>query len=80
MEKQNITLSLPKELLKNIKHIAIDRQTSVSGLLKKTLEDIVEKEDSYAKAKQRNVAILNKGINLNTKGKTSWKRDELHER
>ncbi|WHE05965.1 hypothetical protein PGH24_07205 [Thermoanaerobacterium thermosaccharolyticum] len=40
---QNITLSLPKDLLQKIKHIAINKQTSVSGLLTKTLEEIVKK-------------------------------------
>lgn len=33
MEHQKVTLSLPKELLKRAKHIAIERGTSLSGLL-----------------------------------------------
>lgn len=29
MQYQNITLSIPKELLRKIKHIAIEKQTSI---------------------------------------------------
>lgn len=34
METQNITLSIRKDLLKAAKHIAIERNTSLSGLQK----------------------------------------------
>lgn len=33
MEYQNVTLSLPKATLRRAKHIAIERGTSLSGLL-----------------------------------------------
>jgi predicted DNA-binding ribbon-helix-helix protein len=80
MERQNTTLSLPKDLLLKIKHIAVDRQTSVSQLLAKTLEEIVQKEDFYVKARSYHLKILEKGIDLNTKGEINWKRDDIHER
>lgn len=80
MEHQNITLSLPKELLLKIKHIAVDRHTSVSGLLAKTLQEIVLHEDSYEKAMQHHTNILKEGLQLNTTSNTGWKREELHER
>ena len=38
MEKRNITLSISKELLLRVKLIAVQRHTSVSGLLTQTLE------------------------------------------
>lgn len=79
MKYQNITLSLPQELLKKVKHIAIDKQTSVSGLLAKTLEEIVQREDAYSKAMARQLATMKKGYNLGSKGKITWKREELHE-
>jgi hypothetical protein len=79
MKYQNITLSLPKELLMNIKHIAVDRQTSVSGLLIKTLEDIINNENIYHNARQHHLDILEKGVDLGTNGNIGWKRDELHD-
>lgn len=80
MEYQNVTLSLPKDILRKAKHIAIDRQTSLSGLLAKTLEEIVHQEEAYQQAKQRQLSAMKKGFDLGLKGKRTWARDELHER
>lgn len=77
---QNITLSLPKDLLQKIKHIAIDKQTSVSGLLTQVLEEIVKKEDLYEKARLHHINILENGFDLGTEGKISLDRDDLHGR
>ncbi|MEQ2128704.1 CopG family transcriptional regulator [Caldanaerobacter subterraneus KAk] len=79
-EMQNITSSLPKDLLQKIKHIAIDKQTTVSGLLTETLEEIARKEDLYAKAMLRHISMLEKGFDLGTEGKITWGREELYER
>ena len=80
MERQNITLSLPKEILLKVKLIAVKRQTSVSGLLTQTIERLVEHEDSYAHARRRHLAWLERGVDLGTAGQVSVGRDELHER
>lgn len=80
MDRQNITLSLPKDTLLKIKLIAVKRQTSVSGLLTQTLERIVEQEDSYAHARRRHLEWLERGVDLGTAGQVATGRDELHER
>ena len=80
MQKQNITLSLPKELLNKIKHIAIDRNSSVSSLLANTLQEIVDQEDSYNKSMKLHIEMLQSGRDLSTSGKIQWKREQLHER
>jgi hypothetical protein len=80
MEKQNITLSVPKEVLLKVKLIAVQRQTSVSGLLTETLERLVEQEDLYVHARRRHLEWLNHGADLGTKGRVPAERDELHER
>ena len=80
MEYQNVTLSLPKEILRKAKHIAIERQTSLSGLLAKTLEEIVYNEDMYQQAKKRQQEVMEKAFDLGVKGKVVWTRDDLHER
>ncbi len=80
MEYQNITLSLPKDILLKAKHIAVEKRTSLSGLLARTLEDIVKKEDSYRKARQRHTAMLNSVSDLGTNGSISWTRGDIHER
>ena len=80
METQNITLSLPKDVLLKVKLIAVQRQTSVSGLLTQTLERLVEQEDAYVHARRRHLDWLSHGADLGTDGQISVRRDELHER
>ncbi len=80
MEYQNITLSLPKEVLRRVKHIAIEKQTSVSGLLAKILEEMVKKEDLYGQAREHHLAALKANFDLGTRGNVTWRRGDLYER
>ncbi|HRQ41385.1 MAG TPA: CopG family transcriptional regulator [Chloroflexota bacterium] len=80
MEKQNVTLSLPKETLRKAKLLAVERNTSLSSLLVEIIEEIVAKADAYEIAKERQLALMKQGFNLGTEGKATWTRDELHER
>ncbi len=80
MEIQTITLSLPKEILAKIKRIAVQRQTSVSGLLENELEKLVQQDEAYANARQRHLEWLTKGADLGTNGYIQTTRDKLHER
>ncbi|HHV54860.1 MAG TPA: CopG family transcriptional regulator [Firmicutes bacterium] len=79
MEYQNVTLSLPKEVLRRVKHIAIERGTSLSGLLTHLLEDLTRREDEYRRAKKYHLAMLDE-FDLATKGTVSWTRGDLHDR
>jgi hypothetical protein len=80
METQNITLSLPKDILLKVKLLAVRRQTSVSGLLASELEKLVRQEEAYESAKERNLLLLKEGMELGTYGVIHINRDELHER
>jgi len=80
MEKQNITLPLSKDILLKVKLIAVKRQTSVSGMLTKTLEKIVQEEDAYEHSRRRHLQLLEVGEDLGTGGEIGISRDELHER
>lgn len=80
METQNITLSLPKDLLHQARLVAVQRQTSVSGLLAQTLAEIVAREEGYAVARRRHLAHIEDAADLGTRGTLGWGRDELHER
>lgn len=80
MERQNVTLSLPKETLQKAKILAAKRQTSLSALLTETLEEIVAKSDMYEIAKQRQLVLMEKGYDFGLGETTTWTRDELHER
>ena len=80
METRNIILSIAKEVLLKVKLIAVRRQTSVSGLLTQMLEQLVQQEDAYARARQRHLQRLEQGLDLGTGGQILTQRDELHER
>jgi hypothetical protein len=76
--KQNITLSIDKELLKKAKLIAAKKETSVTKLLTEQLAKIISEDDQYDAAKRRAVAILKKGFHMG--GGIIARREELHER
>ena len=77
---QNITLSIPKPILRKVKILAVERQSSVSALLTGLLKEIVEREDAYAAARDRALARLERPLSLGTRGHAAWTRDSLHER
>jgi tryptophan 2,3-dioxygenase len=80
VQYQNVTLSLPKDILRRAKHLAIEQQTSLSGLLTRLLEDLVRKEDAYRKARESHLDTLNRIFDIGTQGRTKWSRDDLHAR
>lgn len=80
METQNVTLVVSKSLLRKVKHIAVERETSISGLLVEALEELVRHNDSYEEARVRALESLKQPRDLGTEGRITWTRDELHER
>jgi len=77
---QNITLSLPKELIQKVKHIAVERNTSISALLTSLLEELVNREESYQKVYLQHLKLLEEGFDLGTNGAITWRREDLYER
>jgi hypothetical protein len=80
MERQNITLSLPKSLIRQVKHLAVEKGSSVSAMLADLIEQMVRKNDDYDRAARWLRKKMKKGINGGTHGETTWKRGDLHER
>ena len=79
-ENQNITLSVPRELLRRIKRLAVDRDTSVSSLMSEALARLADEDRRYSAARKRALAALRSPRSLGTGGRRTWSRDELHER
>jgi hypothetical protein len=80
MNRQNVTLSLPKSLLKKAKILAASNDKSLSELLKESLEEKVGEATGYKKARNRQLKLLKDGLILGTKGKMIITREELHDR
>jgi hypothetical protein len=76
--KQNITLSIEKDLLRKAKFLAVQRNSSISQMLSQELEKLVSDAEKYEIAKKRALQTMKSGFHLG--GKISASRDELHAR
>lgn len=79
-DNQNVTLSLPRKLLKQVKRVAADRETSVSALMTEALSRLADEDRRYSAARKRALAALKAPRSLGTQGRRTWSRDELHDR
>ena len=77
-DKQNVTVSLSRQVLKKARILAARRDTSISGLLAQEIESLVGAEEAYERAERQALAILDKGFHLG--GVIHATRDEWHER
>jgi metal-responsive CopG/Arc/MetJ family transcriptional regulator len=80
VDRQNVTLSLPKPLLKKVKTIAAKKDKSLSEMLRESLEEKVREDTGYKKARERQLKILRRGLDLGTKGSIKISREEIHAR
>ena len=58
MQRQNVTLSLPKSLLKKAKLVAAGQERSLSELLRESLEEKIREASGYNTAKKRQLTLL----------------------
>jgi len=78
MAKQNITLSLDKELIRQARQLSARKSTSVSKLLSEELERLVRDHVKYGQAKRRALAAMRRGFHMGER--ITATRDELHDR
>ena len=75
---RNITLSLDEETLREARVLAAHDGLSVSALLRRELNRLVETSRSYARARQSALLRLSRGKPLGTTPLP--RRDDLHDR
>ena len=80
MASRNVTLALPEELLRRLKILAAQQDTSISALLTATLSELADQEEGYAEARDAMIRDMERGYDLGTRGQITWTRDSLHER
>jgi len=78
MSKTNVTIKLDTGLLREIRIMAAEQDSSISALLAEYAETVVRKRKAYEEAKERALAILRDAPPLNWEKPKS--RDELYER
>jgi hypothetical protein len=69
-QKQKVTISLSRNVLKKAKILAARRETSISRLLARELESLVGDEEAYERAEWQALALLDKGFHPSRKSLT----------
>lgn len=80
MSLRNVTVTLPEELLREARHMAVDQGVSLSRFLAALLEERVRASERYRAARSRQRDLMRAGLDLGTEGQSTWTRDELHAR
>ena len=77
----NITLTLDDRLVKEVRKIAADRDTTLTGLVRAHLEQLAA-ENAKSGRKRRELEALERSFErFQFKfGKKTWKREDLHDR
>lgn len=73
----NITLRLDEKLLRRLRHIAVDRNTSLSAWVTEVLSRAADELDGFEPARRRALAALQKPAPVDSPPLT---RDEAHAR
>jgi pyruvoyl-dependent arginine decarboxylase (PvlArgDC) len=74
----NITMSIEDQLLKSARKIAIEKDTSLTGLIRDYLKELVEEKEVM---KEITAAELESMFSLSEAvvGEIKWSRDDLHD-
>ena len=79
----NVTLSLDDKLVKDIKKLAVDRDTTLTGLVREYLEKLAA-ENATSGRKRREMQALERSFKQFHRkldfGKRTWKREDLYVR
>jgi len=76
---KNVTMAINEDLLKKARKIAIEKNTTLTALIRKHLESLVEQEE------QNRARIVSELVELFDQsnaviGRKTWSREDLHER
>jgi hypothetical protein len=77
----NITLSIDEDLVKEVRKIAVERDTTLTGLVRSYLQELAA-EHAKSGRKRRELEALERSfeeLKVNV-GKPTWKRKDLYER
>lgn len=77
MANRNLTVQLDEEVIHRAKVLAARRGTSVSVLVARQIERLVEDDERYEDAWRRARKAM---ASASDRGGRQWTRDELHER
>lgn len=74
----NITLSVEDEIIKKVRKIAIEKNTTLTAMVREYLEQVASRDESR---KQKTLAGLRQSFARLSRdmGERSWRRDDLYD-
>jgi hypothetical protein len=77
----NVTLTLDDDLVKRVRKIAVERDTTLTGMVRAYLQEVAEGDASSGR-NRRELERLEETFRRYqfNMGKKTWKREDLHER
>jgi Family of unknown function (DUF6364) len=77
----NITLSLDDKLVKEVRKIAVERDMTLTGLVRDYLEKLASENAASGRKRREREALEKSFARLQISvGKRNWRREDLHER
>lgn len=77
----NVTLSLEDELVKKVRKIAVERDTTLTGMVRSFLETVATEGAAAGRQRREREALERSFDRFQFKvGKRTWNRADLHER
>ena len=77
----NITLSLDDKLVKEVRKIAVERDTTLTALVRDYLERLASENATSGRKRREREALERSFAQLRIRvGKRNWEREDLHER
>ena len=79
-DRRNVTVTLRADVLREARHLAVDRNLSLSKYLSQLLEEHIDSKRAYRAARDRQARMLAEGFELGSYGKTTWTREDIYDR
>ena len=77
----NVTLSLDDRLVKKARKIAVERDTTMTGMIREYLENLVAEDTAYGRKRRERETLERSFQELQFRvGKRTWKRADLYAR
>ena len=77
----NITLSLDDQLVKKVRKIAVEQDTTLTGMVREYLEQLAAEDATHGRKRREREALQQSFQQFHFKvGKRTWKRADLHAR
>ncbi len=77
----NITLSIDDELVKEVRKIAVERDTTLTGLVRTYLQDLASEHAKSGRKRREREALERSFEELKVSiGRRTWKREDLYDR